>query len=203
MPWLRSRCPKTGTLWFHGLSRNQRPHKTWFFVEGNRTLEKEYLIHLGITLDGRRNFDTIFSCLSPRLEGVASFLNFLFSNIEGQNEGVHHHYKCVIRSVTQYGTPTRNQPRSKAGTLRRVQRHMSIRITRESRTLTYETSLTLAGMIPFQPIADVDTKPKFSVRDQRYAGVDISKKQLNETATSAKNVRYVATRTLTEETRHQ
>ena len=44
-----------------------------------------------------------------------------------------------------------------------------------SRTLIFEASLTLVGMIPFQLIADVDAKPKFSVRDQYYAGVDISK----------------------------
>ena len=53
---------------------------------------------------------------------------------------------------------------------------MSIRIARASRTLIFEASLTLVGMITFQLIADVDAKPKFSVRDQCYAGMDIGKK---------------------------
>ena len=55
---------------------------------------------------------------------------------------------------------------------------MSIRIERASQILIFEASLTLVGMISFQQIADVDAKPKFSVRVQCYAGADIGKKHL-------------------------
>ena len=48
----------------------------------------------------------------------------------------------------------------------------------ESHILIFEASLTLVGMISFQLIADVDAKPKFSVRDQCYAGADMGKKHL-------------------------
>ena len=80
--------------------------------------------------------------------------------------------------MTQCGISIYTQHKSKAGILRRDQRHMSIRIARAFRALIFEALLIFVGMITFQLIAGVDAKLEISVQDQCYAGADIGKKHL-------------------------
>ena len=77
----------------------QLPHKNRLCVQGDRTRDNEYVIYLGITLDGRFNFNSRLSRLSPRV------LVRLFKNIGRPNKVICGHYTCVIGSVTLDGTP--------------------------------------------------------------------------------------------------
>ena len=97
---------KSEYLCFHGLPLTQPQHKAILCVQGDRTRDKEYLIYLGITLDGRLNFDARLSRLSPRVKRVATLLGRLFKNIGRPNKVTFCHYKCITGSVTLYGTPS-------------------------------------------------------------------------------------------------
>ena len=95
------RCLGIESLCFHGLPLTQLSHRTRLWVQGER--DKEYLIYLGMTVDGRLNFDPLLCRLSPRVKRVAKPMSHLFKNIGGPNKVICRHYTCVIRSITQYG----------------------------------------------------------------------------------------------------
>lgn len=111
--------------------------------------------YLGITLDGRLNFETHFVQLR------------LLPNIDGPNYNVRRLYAGVINSMTMYGTPvwhhliTGNSVR----VLNRIQRKMAIRVIRGYRTVSYETAITLAGMTPFKVMAEAYAVAYSRVRD--------------------------------------
>lgn len=63
---------------------------------------KEELKYLGLTLDGRLNFETHFNRLATRVDGVAARL---LPNIAGSDEKVCRLYTEVVRSVILYGSP--------------------------------------------------------------------------------------------------
>ena len=56
-------------------------------------------MYLGITLDGRLNFDARLSRLSPRVKTVATPMGHLFKNIGGPNKVICRHYTCVCDTV--------------------------------------------------------------------------------------------------------
>ena len=102
---LEDGAQKSESLCFHGLPLTQFPRKTRLCVLGDHTRDNEYLMYLGITLDGRLNFDARISRLLPRVKRVATLLGRLFKNIGGTNKVICCHYTCVRASVTLYVTP--------------------------------------------------------------------------------------------------
>ncbi|KOX75835.1 hypothetical protein WN51_13319, partial [Melipona quadrifasciata] len=61
--------------------------------------------YVGVTLNGRLNFEAHFSHLAPRGESVAALLGRLLSNIDGPEEKIRNLYTRMIRSTILYGSP--------------------------------------------------------------------------------------------------
>ena len=142
---LKVAAKKTETLWIGGLPRTRRLPITWLAVQSERIRVKNDLKYLGVTLDGRLKFDTYFDHLSPKVEGIATLLGRLLSNVGGPNCKVRRLYSGVM---ILYGSPIRYRHITNYGNsiLRKIQRRMAIRMIRGYRTVSHEATITLAGI---------------------------------------------------------
>ena len=87
---------KTEAAWFHGLPRNRHPPASWIAVGGERIPVGRTIKYLGLTLDGRLNFEAHFSQVVSRVERTALSLGRIMPNIGGPREKVRRLYMSVI-----------------------------------------------------------------------------------------------------------
>ena len=150
---------KMEAVWFHGLPRNRNPPQSWIMV-GNweRIPVGHTLKYLGLVLDERLTFEQHLAQLAARIERTALHLERLLPNIGGPQAKVRRLYNTVIQSMTLYGAPIWAQgtqmTKKNRDTLRRMQRRMAIRLSRSYRTISTEVAFTLAGLIPFDLLAE-------------------------------------------------
>ena len=89
---------------------------------------------------------------------MAAAIGKLTTNIGGPGECRHRVYANVVMSVVLYGSPVWAQAVARDRTIRRdagrLQRQLALRIIRGYKTVSYEASLILARLVPFDLIAD-------------------------------------------------
>ena len=89
---------------------------------------------------------------------MAAAIGKLTANIGGPGECRRRVYANVVMSVVMYGSPVWAQTVAKDRIIRRdaarLQRQLALRIIRGYRTVSYEASLILARLVPFDLIAD-------------------------------------------------
>ena len=150
---------KMEAVWFHGLPRNRNPPQLWIKVGNQDRIPVGHTLkYLGLVLDERLTFEQHLTQLAPRVERTALHLGRLLPNIGGPQARTRRLYNTVIQSMTLYGTPIWAQgtqmTRKNRDTLRRMQRGLAIRLSRGYRTISTEVALTLAGLIPFDLLAE-------------------------------------------------
>ena len=179
---LKIAAHKTEALWIHGLPKSKKPPRTWLTIQNERVQVKEELKYLGLTLDGRLTFDKHFDRLIPKVEGVAASLGRLLPNIGGPNDRVRRLYAGIINSMMLYGSPCWSLfiTEHAKKIMRRLQRRMAIRIIRGYRTISYDAAITIAGLIPYDMIANTDRATFLYVRNLRASGYEIPRTEANK-----------------------
>ena len=117
---------------------------------------KSSIKYLGLVLDSRWTFREHFQRLFPKALGTAVSLGRLTANIGGPGECRRRVYATVVMSVVLYGAPVWTQAiaidRITRPAAARLQRQLALRIIRG--TVSYEASLLLARLVPFDLLAD-------------------------------------------------
>ncbi|XP_076386337.1 uncharacterized protein LOC143264206 [Megachile rotundata] len=116
--------------------------------------------YLGLLLDSHWSFEGHFNALAPRLGRTADALARLLPNLRGPSESVRRLYMGVVRSMALYGAPVWAADLMASGNslvvLRRVERRLAIRVVMGYRTISYETSMVLAGVLPWRYQAQIE-----------------------------------------------
>ena len=166
---------------FHRLPLNRRPPETWIAVGNDRIPAGPSLKYLGLILDGRLSFKEHFRQLAPRVEKVALSIGRLPPNIGGPMESVRCLYTSVAQSMMIYGAriwaTEEALSRQNIQLLRRVQRRMALRVIRAYRTVSTETAIILAGMIPFDHLARAYSESYWESRDSSTPTQDLRANQ--------------------------
>ena len=104
----------------------------------------------------------------------------LLPNIRGQNEKLRKLYTGVLRSIVLYRAPIWADSITAGGNkiLRWMQRQMALRIIRTYRTVSHEVALALAGMVPFQKLAEIDAAVFHWATACRRNGVATTKSEI-------------------------
>ncbi|XP_011143562.1 uncharacterized protein LOC105185625 [Harpegnathos saltator] len=139
---------KTEAVYFHN-GRHGAPPETRVTVDGVRVRVAPTIKYLGLTLDGRWNFEAHFKALAPRVRKAGLALASLMKTQGGPGWHARRLYVGVVLSIALYGAPIRAprlmvSGRSKA-LLRQAMRPMVVRAVRGYRTIAYSAATALAG----------------------------------------------------------
>ncbi|KAL0820079.1 hypothetical protein ABMA28_006024 [Loxostege sticticalis] len=151
-------------LCFHR-ARQAPPVGAHLVVGGVRIETGRTMKYLGLTLDGRWNFEAHFKRLAPKLLATAGALSRLLPNLGGPSTTCRRLYMGVVRSMALYGAPVWYDALS-SGTIRqlsRVQRVLAVRAIRGYRSIGTDAALLLAGTPPW----DLDAKVLAAVYEWR------------------------------------
>ena len=167
---LKVAAHKTEAAWLHDLPPNKRPPTSWVAIVGERIPVGQSIKYFGVVvLDGRRKFEVHFTQLVPRVEKVVLNLGRMMPNTKGPRGRTRRLYAAVAQSMILYRAPvwTRKKAltRKSTKTMRSVQRRMAIRLIRAYRTVSEETAITLAGMIPYDHLARAYAEAYWESRD--------------------------------------
>lgn len=130
----------------------------WVRIAGLEIKVGSRIKYLGLTLDSRWSFVPHFMELAPRLEGAALALSRLLPNIGGPHAKVRKLYTLVVASIALYGAPVWayniKKNRRIISILRNSQKRMAGRMIRAYKTASFAMVTALAGMPPFELLAD-------------------------------------------------
>ncbi|XP_072761233.1 uncharacterized protein [Anoplolepis gracilipes] len=114
----------------------------------------ESLKYLGWQLDGRWNFRDHFSRLADKVDRVSEALSRLMPNLGGPDDKMRSLYAHTVNLVALYETSMwaveAVTTKFIRDILRRAQRRMAIRLTREYRTVSHAAASILASFAPME-----------------------------------------------------
>lgn len=149
---------KTEAVFFHGEEKGAPPI-THINVEGIRVEVEDVIKYLGVYIDGRWTFRQHFARLVPRADKVAVSLGRLLPNLGGPDGRVRRLYCGIVHAVALYGAPVwareARATRQIRDEMRRVQRRVALRACRAYRTVSFWAATVLAGIPPFELLAQM------------------------------------------------
>lgn len=132
------------------------------------------LKYLGVIFDRRLNFKKHFEYIECKANRVLRYLWKLMPNLRGPLEEKRRFYSNVIHSILLYGAPVWaeafGQYKSYQLSIRRIQRSLALRIISAYRTVSYESSLILARIPPFNLLANKSLRIYTRKRELYQAG---------------------------------
>lgn len=149
---------KCEAIGFRG-PRKRLPRNLNITIQGAQTRVGDTLKYLGLTIDGRRNFQPHFVALCQRLKGEIGAFGRLMPNLEGPNDRCRKLYTAVVRSIAMYGAPTWFEKvlgsKKILAQLHGAQRTLNTRVMRGYRTVAYEATCAVAASPPWELVAEV------------------------------------------------
>ncbi|KAJ4447342.1 hypothetical protein ANN_09347 [Periplaneta americana] len=141
------------------LNEKIRDDKTLNIYLNNKRLEQvSELKYLGIYLDNKFNFDKHVDYITEKCTPIINML----ARVAKLKWGLEHRalktiYMGAIEPVLTYGAPIWEKALTKQNNLRkyqRVQRLMNIKIAKAFRTLSYDASCVIAGVLPVRLVIE-------------------------------------------------
>ncbi|XP_029666674.1 uncharacterized protein LOC115237640 [Formica exsecta] len=167
---------KTEAVFMHDGSCGAPP-VAHIIVEGTRVLVGDQIKYLGLHIDGTWSFTEHFARMAPKVNGIAAALRRLLPNIGGPGGHTRRLYTATVHAVALYGAPVWAESvmaiRRNKQLMRQVQRRMAIAVTRAYRTVAYEAVLILAGIPPFELLAQMYAEVYQRTRRLREGGTII------------------------------
>lgn len=137
--------------------RKGKPTKTNIKVAGVEIQIRSSIKYLGLLLDSKWCFLPHFTELAPKMERASMALCRLLPNIGGPNNRVRRLFANVVASIALYGAPVWAydilKNRKILSIMRASQRRMAGRAIRAYKTVSFDMVTALAGMPPFELMA--------------------------------------------------
>lgn len=156
---LRVDLRKTEALWFHAPRRRIPVPVTQIRLGSDLVRTGPKMKYLGLILDGTWDFRAHFDSMVPRIRGASWALGRLLPLRGGPKHGVRRLYSGVVRSMALYGAPVwardlEASPHNRR-TLLQMGRGIAQKIARTYRTTAAMTAHLLAGLPPFDLLAEL------------------------------------------------
>lgn len=150
--------------------------QTGIRIEGRTIKIGQTIRYLGIYLDKDWNFENHFEIVGGRMESAANGLSKLLPNIGGPGEAARKLYAGVVHAIGLYGAPIWWEEIRKNGKIRKrmlgVQKRMAIRMVRAYRTVAGTAVMLLAGIPPFELLAETNAKVYMILEDLKTRGIN-------------------------------
>lgn len=153
---------KSEMMLFADKEKQIREKKAKVKMDGTYVRMGQTIKYLGLNIDRRWKYDKHFETIGERMESAADEMSRLLPNINGPGEVARKLYAGVVHAIGMYGAPNwwKKVKGNKEGTKRiyAAQRRMALRITRAYRTTARKAVTLLAGIPPFEMLAEKQTR---------------------------------------------
>lgn len=182
--------------WLHSVGLQLAEHKTEAVLISSRkavesvsvnvgihTIQsKDAIKYLGVILDRRLSFSAHLKYAGAKASRSYSALARMLPNVGGPRSSRRHLLASVVKSVFLYGAPIWSESLKIAQNLKicnRIQRLIAIRVISAYRTTSGAAALVIAGMLPFDLVAE-ESKTLYDAKRRSSSITEVSRADLRD-----------------------
>lgn len=150
-------------------------------MEGTKIKIGRTIKYLGLYIDENWDFESHFEIIGRKMEGATDGLCRLLPNMGGPGDVARKLYANTVHAIGLYGAPIWWRACKRSKKIKRImhatQRRLAIRITRAYRTVGKKAVTLLAGVPPFEKIAEKHAKVYKGVEEMKKRGIGVKGKE--------------------------